>query len=258
MKNNALSLPHASATPEAEPVSPSQALDRRTLPATIADRLREMIIEGELAAGARLNERELCDRLQVSRTPLREAFRLLSADGLVRIQPNRGAHVVALSEKDIRESFEVMGALEALSGELACQRITDQEIAEIQALTFEMQACHARRNLSSYYQVNRAIHDRINAAGHNHLLSDVYKNINLRLQNLRFRSNLNQEKWDKAMREHLEMAEALASRDGPRLAQIMRQHLRRKGEAVLEDLKLKLAAADRADVQALSRATDEP
>lgn len=238
MKIDSVSLSHHSSSLAAEPVQASEAVDRRTLPATIADRLREMIIEGELAAGARLNERELCDRLQVSRTPLREAFRLLSADGLVRIQPNRGAHVVALSEKDIRESFEVMGALEALSGELACQHITDQEIAEIRALTFEMQACHARQNLSSYYHVNRAIHDRINAVGQNHLLSQVYQNINLRLQNLRFRSNLNHEKWDRAMREHLEMVDALASRDGPRLARIMRDHLRRKGEAVLESLRL--------------------
>ncbi|CAM3948454.1 GntR family transcriptional regulator [Bordetella muralis] len=238
MKIDSVSLPNHSSSPTAEPAQASEAVDRRTLPATIADRLREMIIEGELAAGARLNERELCDRLQVSRTPLREAFRLLSAEGLVRIQPNRGAHVVALSEKDIRESFEVMGALEALSGELACQHITEQEIAEIRALTFEMQACHARQNLSSYYHVNRAIHDRINAAGQNHLLSQVYQNINLRLQNLRFRSNLNHEKWDRAMREHLEMVDALASRDGPRLAQIMRDHLRRKGEAVLESLRL--------------------
>lgn len=244
MKIDAVISSPQSAVADSETAQPSEAVNRRTLPATIADRLREMIIEGELAAGARLNERELCDRLQVSRTPLREAFRLLSADGLVRMQPNRGAHVVALSEKDIRESFEVMGALEALSGELACQRITDQEIAEIQALTYEMQACHARKNLSSYYHVNRAIHDRVNAAGHNELLSQVYQNINLRLQNLRFRSNLNHEKWDRAMREHLEMAEALASRDGPRLAQIMRQHLRRKGEAVLENLKLAAHARD--------------
>jgi len=255
MKIDPVSLSNPPAARATEPIS-SEAVDRRTLPATIADRLREMIIEGELAAGTRLNERALCDRLQVSRTPLREAFRLLSADGLVRMQPNRGAHVVALSEKDIRESFEVMGVLEALSGELACQHITDQEIAEIQALTFEMQACHARRNLSSYYHVNRAIHDRINAAGHNELLSQVYTNINLRLQNLRFRSNLNSEKWDKAMREHLEMADALASRDGPRLAQILRQHLRRKGEAVLENLKL--AAADAGGASGTADAPDAP
>src|SRR5690606_6799922 len=106
----------------------------------------------------------------------------LAADGLVQIQPNRGAQVVALSEQDIRESFEVMGALEALSGELACVRISDHEIAEIKALTFEMQACHARQDLSSYYRLNHAIHDRINAAGYNQLLAQVYKNINLRLQ----------------------------------------------------------------------------
>src|SRR3546814_11326417 len=86
MKTNPESLFQPPASPVTEPAQPSEAVDRRTLPATIADRLREMIIEGELAAGTRLNERALCDRLQVSRTPLREAFRLLSADGMVRMQ----------------------------------------------------------------------------------------------------------------------------------------------------------------------------
>src|SRR3546814_3367526 len=114
-------------------------------------------------------------------------------------------------------------------------------------MTFEMQASNARRNRSSYYHVNCVMQDRSNAAGHNHLLSQVYKNINLRLQNLRFRSNLNHDKWDKAMREHLEMADALASRDGPRLAQLLRQHLRRKGEAVLENLKLAADTAGASD-----------
>ncbi|MBB5217474.1 GntR family transcriptional regulator [Parapusillimonas granuli] len=236
-----MKTPQASYDPLLAPYSASapittDAVDRRTLPTTVADRLREMIIEGQLPAGSRLNERALCDLLQVSRTPLREAFRLLSAEGLVRMQPNRGAQVIALSEKDVRESFEVMCALEALSGELACQRISEEEIAEIKALTFEMQACHARRDLSSYYHVNRQIHDLINAAGHNDLLSTVYKTINLRLQNLRFRSNLNHDKWDQAMLEHQEMVDALVARDGARMAKVMRLHLQRKGETVLENL----------------------
>ncbi|NYT37155.1 GntR family transcriptional regulator [Allopusillimonas soli] len=222
---------------EGETETAPVAIDRRTLPTAVAERLRDMIIEGELAAGTRLNERALCERLQVSRTPLREAFRLLCADGLVRMQPNRGAQVIALSEDDIRQSFEVMGALEALSGELACLHISDREIIEIRALTFEMQACHARGDLSSYYHVNREIHDRINAASHNPLLSEVYRSINLRLQNLRFRSNLNHDKWDRAMREHLDMVDALEARDGARLSGIMREHMKRKGEAVLEGLR---------------------
>lgn len=213
-----------------------QSIDRRTLPNSVAAHLREMIIEGVLAPGVRLNERALCDRLQVSRTPLREAFRLLSADGLIEMQPNRGAQVVVLSREDVVESFEVMGALEALSGQLACARITSDEITEIRALTYEMQASHSRRDLPTYYQINRQIHDRINAAGHNKLLARVYKRINLRLQNLRFRSNLVPEKWDAAMHEHLEMVDALEARDAARLGEIMLAHLQHKLEAVLDHL----------------------
>src|SRR3546814_10976245 len=104
-------------------------VDRRTLPAAAAERLRELIIEGQLSAGTRLNERALCERLGVSRTPLREAFRLLASEGLVEIQPNRGARVTVLSENDIRESFTVLGGLAALSGELACQNATANTIA---------------------------------------------------------------------------------------------------------------------------------
>lgn len=211
-------------------------VDRRTLPAAAAERLRELIIEGELPAGTRLNERALCDHLGVSRTPLREAFRLLASEGLVEIQPNRGARVAALSEKDILESFTVLGGLEALSGELACQHATDEEVAEIRALTFEMQACHARQDLPSYYRVNREIHSRINRAAHNQLLSQVYSTLNQRVQNLRFRSNLNSEKWKRAMGEHIAMVDALARRDGVELGRLMREHLQRKCEAVIEGL----------------------
>lgn len=205
-----------------------------TLPATIADQLRERIIEGELAPGSRLNERTLCDRLGVSRTPLREAFRMLEADGLVALHPNRGAHVVSLSENDIRESFELMGALEALSGELACARSTAEEITEIKAFTFQMLACHARRDLPAYYHLNRIIHDRINRAARNAQLTQTYASLNLRIQNLRFRSNFDDDKWNKAAREHAEMVEALEARDGARLAGILRNHLRQKGDAVLD------------------------
>jgi len=208
-----------------------------TLPATIADQLRECIIEGEFAPGSRLNERTLCDRLGVSRTPLREAFRLLESDGLLELHPNRGAHVVALSENDIRESFELMAALEALSGELACRHITDDEISKIKAFTFQMLACHARRDLPAYYHLNRIIHDRINQAARNSQLTQTYATLNLRIQNLRFRSNFDDDKWNKAAREHEAMVAALEARDGGRLAGILRTHLRQKGEAVLDAMR---------------------
>lgn len=217
--------------------------DRTTLPAWVAERLRELITEGDLLPGARLNERALGDRLGVSRTPLREALRLLAADGVVALQPNRGAQVVILSEADIAESFELMSGLEAFSGELACRHITAEEIAEIKALTFEMLACHARRDLPSYYRINRAIHDCINRAARNRLLTDTYRRLNLRLQNLRFRSNFDHDKWSRAARDHAEMVEALEARDSARLAAILRAHLTQKGESVLDALRVRTPVA---------------
>jgi DNA-binding GntR family transcriptional regulator len=216
-----------------------------TLAGALADRLRQMIIEGELPPGMRLNERALCDRLGASRTPLREAFRLLAAEHLVELQPNRGAQVVSLSDDDIRESFEVMGALEALAGELACRHMTSAELAEVKALTFEMLACHARRDLSAYYRINRVIHQCINRAARNALLTQVYTNLNQRIENLRFRSNFDQAKWDAAAREHAQMVEALESRDAARLGEILRRHLQEKCIAVLEGRRAERAAAER-------------
>ncbi len=216
--------------------STKAAGNNRTLPATVAAKLREQIIQGEFPPGARLNERALCDLLGVSRTPLREAFRLLAAEGLVHIEPNRGAQVVALSEANIREAFEVIGGLEAMSSALACERASDQEIAEIRALTYEMMASHARHDLPAYYQANRAIHQRISQAAHNSLLTQLYETQNVRIQNLRFGSNENRDKWDQAMREHMEMVDALVARDGARLADIMRAHMQRKCDAALKNV----------------------
>lgn len=199
----------------------------------VVAQLSRMIIEGALPPGTRLNERMLCDKLGVSRTPLREAFRVLAAQGLVALLPNRGAVVPELDAADIAETFEAIAGLEALSGELACARITDEEVDEIRALHYEMLACHAVRDLPGYYRLNRLIHDAINRAARNGVLHQVYTNINSRLQALRFRSNFDRDKWDVAVLEHGSMIEALDARDGPRLRAILREHVLKKCASVL-------------------------
>ncbi len=200
---------------------------------TVAARLRTLIVEGTLAPGAKLNERELAAMLKVSRTPLREALKLLTSEGLVEHLPNRGAVVAQLDANDVAAAFEVMAALEGLSGELACARISDAEVDEIRALQFEMLAHHARKDLSAYYRVNAKIHRAINRAARNHVLTETYDRINARLQAFRFRSNADGEKWDAAVREHDAMVVALAARDGPRLRAILIEHLNHKRDVVL-------------------------
>jgi len=151
-------------------------------------RLRRLIVEGAIAPGAKLNERELAERLKVSRTPLREAIRMLSAEGLVDLLPHRGAVAAELPPQAIADTFEVIACLEGQSGELAAERITEAELSEIRALHYEMLAAHARRDLPTYYLLNAAIHDHINAAARNPVLTRTYRTVNARLQALRFRS----------------------------------------------------------------------
>jgi DNA-binding GntR family transcriptional regulator len=212
-------------------------IPRAALHEQVAQRLRQMLVEGRIAPGAKLNERELSELLRVSRTPLREAIKMLAAEGLVELLPNRGAIAVSLTEADVLNTFEVMAGLEAQSGELAAERVTPAELAEIQAMHFEMMAAYTRRDLSTYYSLNARIHNAINDAAKNPVLSTVYTQVNARLQALRFRSNQDGEKWKRAMKEHEQMIEALAAHDGAAMRQVLLAHLRNKRDVVLELLR---------------------
>lgn len=228
--------------PEYSPSLPAATpVDRQGLAAAVTSKLRDLIVEGSIAAGTRLNERMLCERLGVSRTPLREAFKTLAVEGLIDLLPNKGAVVTQMSIADIRQTFEVMAALEGFSGQLACERISDAEIAEIKALHYEMLAAHARRDLPTYYKINHLIHDRINAAADNAVLTNTYLQINARIQSLRFRSNFNQEKWDRAVEEHEAMMAALEKRDAPALRKVLEQHLVNKRDTVIADMRAQLS-----------------
>ena len=213
------------------------SITRAGLHEQVAARLRTMLVEGQIAAGAKLNERELAERLKVSRTPLREAIKHLAAEGLVELLPNRGAVAPQLTVADVQSSFEVMAALEGLSGELAAQRITDDELTALQALHYEMLAAFTRRDLSAYYRLNAQIHAGINAAARNPVLARTYAQVNARLQALRFRSNQDEDKWKRAVKEHAQMIDALAAHDGAALREVLVAHLNHKRDVVLEMMK---------------------
>ena len=213
------------------------SIERPVLHEQVARRLRQMLVEGRIAPGAKLNERTLCEELRISRTPLREAIKMLAAEGLVELLPNRGSVAVQLSEASVRDTFEVMAGLEALSGELAAQRVTESELSEIKALHFEMMAAYTRRDLSAYYQLNAAIHHRMNLAAKNPVLTNTYNQVNARLQALRFRSNQDGEKWRRAMQEHEAMIQALEARDSAALSRVLLNHLNNKRDVVMEQLR---------------------
>ena len=218
------------------PVAAARAIARRPLHEDAIEQLRAMIVYGELAPGDRLNERVLCEQFAISRTPLREAFKLLALEGLVELLPNRGAIVARLDPVRISHTLAVMGALEGLAGEMACAQADDAAIAEMRALHFEMLATHARGDLSGYFKYNQLIHQKIVEASGNPVLAATYRQLNTSVRRVRYMANLSPERWDAAVREHEAILAALAARDGARLRTLLAEHLAHKVGAVANGL----------------------
>jgi DNA-binding GntR family transcriptional regulator len=210
---------------------------RPTLHHGVLSSLRDLIVHNELSPGTRLTESVLCERLNVSRTPLREALKVLSHEGLVEILPNRGARVVTLTQEDVRHLFEVIGTLESLAGRLACSHITDAELCEIKAVHYQMQANFIRRDLPGYFRLNQAIHKWIVDAARNPVLAAMHENLNSRLLRARYlASRMDQERWAAAMREHELIIDALVRRSADETADLLLQHLRNKYESICQHL----------------------
>ncbi|HTK01729.1 MAG TPA: GntR family transcriptional regulator [Bordetella sp.] len=201
------------------------AINHPTLPAVVADRLRQLVVDGTLRPGTWLNERDLCDRLKVSRTPLREAYRILASDGLLHIQPKRGAMVVELSREDIENTFDVLCVLEGLAGRQAAQRATDAELAHIESLHRRMLDGYAKRDIAAYFEASMGTHIAISRAAHNPALVTSYDRLNLQVQALRYKSNLDPDEWASGVADHDAFVKALLARDGKRAEQLMREHV---------------------------------
>ncbi len=220
----------------AESKGVTSLVERRLLHEEVIDRLRDMIVQGELAPETKLNERVLAAQLGISRTPLREAFKYLASEGLVELLPNRGAVVAPLKPEKVKEMFVVLGALEALAGELVCRNATDADLAEIRALHYQMVAHHARGELAPYFRYNQQIHIRLVECAGNATLAQVYRGLNAHVRRARYMANLSHERWNEAVREHEEILDALTARDSTRLQALLRDHLAKKLVLVMEAL----------------------
>ncbi len=195
------------------------------LPQRVASQLRDMIVQDVLPPGSPIRERTLAGQLNVSRTPMREALKILSAERLVELSPHRGAVVAHPSSEDVHDMLTVLANLEALAGELAATRASDEDIAEIKALHYEMLAAYARQDRLAYFKLNQRIHLAIVAASRNETLIETHGQINARLYRVRYQSNLKNTEWHTAIEEHEEILKQLCARAPAGLSDILRRHL---------------------------------
>ena len=155
---------------------------------------------------------------------MREAVLLLAKEGLVEIIPRRGSRVATISPEQTHDILELLGGIEALAGELACERATKQQVAAIVQRHREMVAFFKANDMLSYFKTNEAIHDLIVSASGNQQISNLHRTMRVRVLSAMYLPNARKERWQAAIREHESFIEALQVRDGKRLAALLREH----------------------------------
>jgi DNA-binding GntR family transcriptional regulator len=199
---------------------------RRVLHDEIACAIRLMIAQRQLRPGARIPEQALCARFGVSRTPLREALKVLSAEGLVRLLPNRGAVVERLTPKEVDEMIMMLGVFEGLAAELACPRIDDNGVSQLRALHERMVEHWRSSEGEAYVEADLAFHAAIFRCADNSVLTAHHAMVHRRLFGLLAITQQPPPRWDEAVADHERMIEAVQAKDGQALGRIAREHAR--------------------------------
>lgn len=206
---------------------------RNPMHLSLIDRLREMIVDGSLVPGERINEVALSTALGVSRTPIREALKVLGAEGIVKQVQNRGTIVSKPSVQELVDDFQLLASLEGLAGELAAAKITEPELDAIRRLQRDMAEAFSRSDLPEYFRLNQAIHGAILSAARNPALTYAHKSVSLRVLASRFNANLSPNRWATALKEHQVILDLLELGHSKELSVVLKAHILRKLDAVL-------------------------
>ncbi|MGU7769978.1 GntR family transcriptional regulator [Burkholderia sp. MR1-5-21] len=201
--------------------------------AEIAARLRVMIDEGELPPGARIDEKELSLAFDVSKTPLREALKVLVAEGAVTHRQYIGYRVAPIDLDDLAATFELLHGLEAMAGELLQQRIGAAAVAALQAKHRRMIECHEAGKRVEYFRLNQQIHQMIVDAAGNPVLSGIYASLMSKVHRARGAANTDTLRWAESLGEHDAIMQALADPAHAELPQILRAHSENTAREVL-------------------------
>lgn len=197
---------------------------------TLGDRvfqiLKENIIRHDIPAGTRLSDQEIAQRLNISRTPVREAITRLAAEGLVEIVPRRGAFVVELSVRDIEETSDVREALERLAIELAVPRLTDEHCRLLQSIIDRTTEAVGRGDDAAYFDLDRQFHEAIVEISDNRKLIEMYSTLGATMQAIRWLRCRSREHQEQTIEWHRRILAALVRRDAEAAMGVATDHIR--------------------------------
>lgn len=201
--------------------------------------LRQAILRGELKPGERLMEIQLANKLGVSRTPIREAIRKLELEGLVLMIPRRGAEVAEITEKSLRDVLEVRKALEELSVQLACERITEEQIQELKNAAKEFEVLLKSGDVTEYAEADVKFHDIIYHATDNQRLIQLLYNLREQMYRYRVEYLKKSEVHEQLLAEHNYIIEMIEKGDSKRAVEAVCQHIDNQVETVADTIRTK-------------------
>lgn len=210
----------------------------------VCETLREAIVNGVLKPGERLMEIQLAEELGVSRTPVREAIRKLELEGFVIMIPRRGTYVADLSIKDINEVFEVRTALEVLAAGLAAERITEEELEQMERLLVSIGEYIEKGDLEKIVEVDSTFHDILYQATRNDRLVQIINNLREQLTRFRSISMAYPGRLKNTLEEHSRLVEALAARDHELAERLATEHMENSEQTLLLDFNDRRKLAD--------------
>jgi DNA-binding GntR family transcriptional regulator len=209
-----------------------QALQRHSLHDQLVAKLREMILSSELRPGSALPEKMLCESFGVSRTPLREAFKVLASEGLIELRPHRTPQITQIDPDEIEAVFEVMVALERLVGLRAASLATPKEIAAIDTMHAKLVALHRDGSRADYFSMNQQIHAEIARLSGNPVLQTTWAALTAKILRARSLANFDARRWDESINEHEHFMTLLRRGEAESFADALSEHMRRTGSAV--------------------------
>ena len=198
----------------------------------IADMLRDMIMTGKLKEGDKINEGKLCETMGISKTPMREAIRVLSVEGLIRLVPNRGAFVTKPEFEEIAEMFDVMSLLEGFCAREACQKMTSRNFARLEKLHAKLEENFERHDQEEYIRINNQYHSFIQEIAGNRTLNQIIDGLRKKILLYRFQSLNLPSRFASSIQEHRDLMEAFRQRDHLSAESLMRDHLQNQSRSL--------------------------
>ena len=194
--------------------------------------LREAILKGELKPGERLMELQLAAKLGVSRTPIREAIRMLEQEGLAVTIPRKGAEVARMTEKDMEDVLQIRDALDELAASIACEQISEEELAELRHTMHEFEESTKTGDVKRIAEADVRFHDIIYHATRNVKLENMLNNLREQMYRYRVEYLKDETIYPRLLKEHKDIAESLRRKDKSRASETMREHVKNQAEAV--------------------------